>query len=186
MCDNIASNNLEINFIIFTIYHNICINQVKYFTLILPLSGGISINPEPLHNSQIDRLSWNVFDKKGMRFLNINVNSLLPKIEEVRFITKKSKATVTDITETKLDVTIFDAELYIEGYSIVRCHRGRKGGGVACCIKNDICFSTKNVLSKKIEVIFVDLLLPKTKPISVGIVYRPPKDTIFYNYLQKF
>ena len=30
--------------------------------------------------------------------------------------------------------------------------------------------STKNVLSEKIEVIFVDLLLPKTKAISVGIV----------------
>ena len=25
----------------------------------------------------------------------------------------------------------------------------------------------------------MDLLLPKTKPISVGIVYRPPKDAIF-------
>ena len=31
------------------------------------------------------------------------------------------------ITETKLDGTIFDAEIYIEGYSIVRCDRDRKG-----------------------------------------------------------
>ena len=29
------------------------------------------------------------------------------------------------------------------------------------------------------KVIFVDLLLPKTKPISVRIVYRPPKYTHF-------
>ena len=29
------------------------------------------------------------------------------------------------------------------------------------------------------EVIFVDLLLAKTKTIYVGVVYRPPKDTIF-------
>ena len=27
----------------------------------------------------------------------------------------------------KLDGTIFDAEIYIEGYSIVRCDRDRKG-----------------------------------------------------------
>ena len=59
-------------------------------------------------------LSWNVPDKKGLHFLHINVNSLLPKIEEVRFIRKKSKATVISITETKLDGTIFDAGLYIE------------------------------------------------------------------------
>ena len=118
-----------------------------------------------------------------MHFLHINVNSLLPKIEEVRFAAKKSKATVTGITETKLDGTIFEAELYIEDYNIVRCDRDRKGRGVTCYIKNDICFSTKNVLSKKIEVTFVDLLLPKTKPISVGIVYRPPKDTIFFTII---
>ena len=176
ICDNIASNNLEMNFILFTIYHNKCINQ-----LILLLSGDISLNPGPPHNSQNDRLSWNVFDKKGLHFLHINVNSILPKIEKVRFVAKKSKAIVSGITEIKLDGTIFDAELYIEDYSIVRCDRDRKGGGVTCYIKNDICFSTKNVLSKKIA--FVDLLLPKTKPISVGIVYRPPKDTIFFTII---
>ena len=55
----------------------------------------------------------------------------------------------------------------------------RKGGSVAYYIKHDICFSTRNILSKKIKVIFVDLLLPKTKPISVHIFYRPPKDISF-------
>ena len=107
-------------------------------------------------------------------------------MEEIRFIAKSSKATVIGISETKLDGRIFHAEIYIEGYSIVRCYRGRKGGGVACNIKHDICFNTKNILSKNIEVIFVDLLLPKTKPIPVGIVYGPPKMQIFYNYLEKF
>ena len=51
-----------------------------------------------------------------------------------------------------------------------------KGGGAACYIKHGNCFRTKNILSKNIEVIFVGFLLPKTNPISVGIVYRPPKD----------
>ena len=83
------------------------------------------------------------------------------------------------IIETKQDGTIFDAEIYIESYSIVRCHRDRKDGGVACYIKHDNCFSTKNILSKKIEFIYVDFLFPKTKLISVGIVYRTPKDTHF-------
>ena len=67
-----------------------------------------------------------------MHFLHVNVYSLLPKIEEIRFIAKKSKATVIGITETKLDGTIFDAELCIEVCSIVRSDRDRKGGGIAC------------------------------------------------------
>ena len=94
-------------------------NQAKHFTLILLLSGDISLNPGPPHNSQTDGLSWNVFDKKGLHFLHINVNSLLPKIQEIRFIVKKSKPIVIGITETKLDGTIFDTEIYMEGYSIV-------------------------------------------------------------------
>ena len=118
-CDNIASNNLETNFILFTVYHSKCKIQAKYFTLILLLSADISLNPGTPHNFQIDCLSWNVFDKKGSHFLHINVNSLLPKTEEIRFIAKKSKATLTGINKTKLDGTIFDAEIYIEGYSIV-------------------------------------------------------------------
>ena len=58
-----------------------------------------------------------------MHFLLINLYSFLPKIEEIKNIAKKSKATVIDISETKLDGIIFDAEIYIEVYSIVRCDR---------------------------------------------------------------
>ena len=86
---------------------------------------------------------------------------------------------MTGVSETKLDETIFDAEIYIERDNIVRCDRDRKDGGVAYYIKRNICFSTKNILSRRIEIIFVDLLLLKTNPISIGKVHRPPKDTIF-------
>ena len=116
-CDNIASNNLQMNFILFIIYHSKWKNQAN--TLILLLSGDISLNPGPPHSSHIDGLSWNVFDKKGLHLLHINVNGLLPKIEEITFIAKTSKATVICISETKLGGTIFYAEIYIEVYSIV-------------------------------------------------------------------
>ena len=34
-------------------------------------------------------------------------------------------------------------------------------------------------MSDNIENIFIDLLFPKTKPISVGIIYKPPSQTQF-------
>ena len=107
-----------------------------------------------------------MFYKKRLYFQHINANNLLSKIEKIRFIAKTSKATKIGISKT-----IFDAEIYIEGYCIVRCDRDRKGGGVACYIEHNICSSTKHILSKNI------MLLPKTKLISVAIVYRPPKNT---------
>ena len=46
-------------------------------------------------------------------------------------------------------------------------------------MRNDICYNSKQVLQDDIENIFIDLLLPKTKPITVGIVYKPPHQTGF-------
>ena len=59
-------------------------------------------------------------------------------------------------------------------YSIAWNDRNRKGGGVACYIRSNICYSSKTWLSDNLENIFIDLLFPNTKPISVGIIYKPP------------
>ena len=86
---------------------------------------------------------------------------------------------VIEITETKLGNTVYDSEVAIDGYSIVRNDRNGKGGGVACHTRCNICYSRKTCLSDNLENIFVDLLFPKTKPISVGIFYKPPSQTRF-------
>ena len=57
---------------------------------------------------------WKAFKCKGLHFLHINVNSFLPKIDEVNLIANKSNATILGISETKLDNTIMDSELNIE------------------------------------------------------------------------
>ena len=88
-------------------------------------------------------------------------------------------ATVTGITETKLYNTVYDSEVTIEGCSLVRNDRNRKGGSVACYIRSNSCYSRKTCLSDNLENIFIDFLFPKTKPKSVGIFYKPPSQTRF-------
>ena len=77
------------------------------------------------------------------------------------------------ITESKLDSSVSDQEVNINGYSILRSDRDRKGGGVACYVRADLCFNSRNILSNSIEHIFFYLLIPKVKPILIGIFYRP-------------
>ena len=101
------------------------------------------------------------------------------KIDELHYIATSSNAAVIGITETKLGNTVYDSEVTVDGYNIVRNDRNRNGGGVACYIRNNICFNRKNCLSDNIENIFIDLLFPKTKPISVGIIYKPPSQSQF-------
>ena len=53
---------------------------------------------------------------------------LMWQIDEVKLIANKSNATILGISETKLDKTVMDSELYIEGYDLIRSDRNRRGG----------------------------------------------------------
>ena len=46
----------------------------------------------------------------------MNINSLLPKVDELTEIVKISNPTVIGITETKLDNLVSDSEISIDGY----------------------------------------------------------------------
>ena len=97
----------------------------------------------------------------------------------MRYIAKNSKAAVIGISETKLDNTVYDSEVTIDGYNIARSDGNRKGGGVACYIRSDVCFNLKTCLFNNIENIFIDQLFLKTKPVTVGVMYKPPNQTRF-------
>ena len=84
------------------------------------------------------------------------------------------------MSETKLDDSVFDAEINIEGYTLIRSDRNRHGGGVACYVKQHLTFDVMYYFSNEIENIFIDIFLPKTKPLTLGFFYRPPNQ---YNFL---
>ena len=50
---------------------------------------------------------------------------------------------------------------------------------VACYIKSGIGYLQKHFFQKEIENIFFEILLPKTKPQIVGIIYSPPNQNNF-------
>ena len=63
-------------------------------------------------------------------------------------------------------------------------HRDRNGGGVACYIKNNIIYYRHSSISENIENIVLDILLPKSKPITVDIMYRPPNQVDFIDHFK--
>ena len=82
-----------------------------------------------------------------------------------------------------VDKTIFDCEISFPNHSLIRTDRNRKGGDIAFFIRSDICFNSQNYLFDKNT--SFDLLLPKTKPFSFVIVYKPSNDNHFLYYLSK-
>ena len=151
----------------------------------IPLESPVELNNDDfsINELNINQDIWSPFRKRGLHFLHININSILPKIDEVRQIAKLSDASIIGISESKLDETVLEGEICIDGYELVRADRNRNGGGVACYIKSELAFNQRKDFSMDIENIFFDILLPNSKPILVGIIYRPPDQPGFLSKL---
>ena len=109
---------------------------------------------------------------------------MLPKLSELKNIALQINPAVISLSETWLDESVTDNEIHIDGYSILRKDRNREGGGVCNYIRNDVAFVTRQDLSTDddFEFMWIELLLPKTKPILVGTCYRPPKQRSFLDF----
>ena len=107
------------------------------------------------------------FKNKGLHFGHLNINSILPKIEQLRPLLINSNISVLGITKTKLGNTVNNEEVEIDGYNLIRFDRNRKEVGIACYIKASISFNYHRSLSENFENLLTDILLPKSKPISV-------------------
>ena len=75
------------------------------------------------------------------------------------------------------------SELEVDGYDLVRLDRSRRGSGGAFYIKSLTAYSYKDSFCSNTESIFVDIFLPKSKPILLGILYRPPDKSDFVKHI---
>ena len=155
-------------------------NYNRFYQFLLLPSGDVSLNPGPVQTSPPVNVNiWEPLNKKGLHFLHININSLLPKIDELNCKPIRLRPLLLGITESKLDHIVPYLEVNLPGYDILRCDRNRNGSGVACYIRKDLCFNTRALNCKEIENIIFDILLPKSKPITIGVFYRPPNQANF-------
>ncbi|XP_072014831.1 uncharacterized protein [Amphiura filiformis] len=85
------------------------------------------------------------------------------------------------LSETRLSVKIDCNEIAINGYTIYRNDRTRRGGGVAIYVSNDLQSVYKpDFESDSIESVWTEIQLPKTKSVIIGSVYRPPSSKVGY------
>ena len=83
-------------------------NNSSFIHILLILSGDITLNPGPVYNNQsLDVNEWNVFRSKGIHLIHLNVNSLLPNIDEICYRAERTKAPVIGITESKFHKSYF-------------------------------------------------------------------------------
>lgn len=112
-----------------------------------------------------------------------NIQSLIPKLDELRQILKPcgKEGHIIGFTETWLkppeDLNgTADHNINIPGYHLIRNDRKtRAHGGVACYIHESVPFKIRPVLHHdNIESITIEVTLPKSNPFLVTVTYRPP------------
>ena len=138
-------------------HKSITLRYSTFLKLLLILSGSVELNPGP-NNNITNSNQWDVFSKRGLHLLHLNINSLLTKIDELRSIAKQCDAAVIGISESKLDLTVCDSEISIDGYDIIRNDRDRRGGGVACFVKNTICYKQNFLFQNNVETLLFRIL----------------------------
>ena len=109
--------------------------------------------------------------------LYFNSRSLLPKLDELRLLCNLHHPDCICVVETWLDPEIFETEIEIQGYNIIRLDRNRHGGGVIVYVNS--CF-TFNCLCKgpdELEFIMFSVRYGNSK-VALGVLYRPPHSCV--------
>lgn len=82
---------------------------------------------------------------------------------------------VLAITESRLDSSITDWQVHVDGYNLIRKDMNQNWGGVAMYIQNHLPFKNRDDLTMNhLEAIWVQTHLPYQKPLIIGCAYRPP------------
>ena len=100
----------------------------------------------------------------GFKIASLNICSLTYHHDELCVFMEDKTIDILGLNETKLDKTIPDSQVDIEGYNIL-CHdRNRSGGGVALYIRQSLNYVNRQDLSshEDLEILTVEIKKPKS------------------------
>ena len=145
------------------------------------MAGDIETNPGEmfLDNDLPLNNKFKNFRKRGTHFTHTNINSLFPEIDELRLIAFETKCVLISASETKLDETIQDEAIKIQGYNLIRNDRNRNFVGVTCYVREDIHFNIREELVDEMESIFFTYFF--LGPGIIRFLYRTPNQINFPN-----
>ena len=88
----------------------------------------------------------------------------------------ETKINIISINETKLDDTIRDEQVAIEGFLLLRLDRNRHGESVAFYIRETVNYEHQtDIKTSNAELLCIEVKQKCTKPYIVMAWYRPPK-----------
>ena len=104
----------------------------------------------------------------------MNIVSLRKHRRELEIVLKDNDIDIIGLSETRLDETVRDSDVNINGYNIYRNDRNTNGGGVAIYVKESLSEPTVKIKSDKLELVALEFTPNHAKPFLVMCWYHPP------------
>ncbi len=174
----------------------LCIAYCLLVVLFFPSSVGMVIVHDFDFSNKSIYSSKDLSQLKGVTFGSLNICSAYRKTDDMLTILNNSEFDYFSITESWLNNSISDDDLYIDGYNITRFDRDdgkaiRGGGGIliytAIKAKRDFRHVAEwNLCCPDCEWVWLTLNLPDTRRTYICTLYRPPSGSVenFLNLLE--
>ena len=151
-----------------------------------PLRGLYLESPERRTQVAADRYPiFQELDEKGMSVLSMNINGLRGKLDALRVSVMVRKPAVVALQETKLNSSVTNRELALEGYRLFRKDRTSNGGGVALYVTLGLKSKRLSTAASDYEGIFVRCWT-KRKSFIAASVYRSPTGMMTQERISEF
>ena len=123
--------------------------------------------------------------ERNLIILQVNINRLRNKLEELKLLIHDTHADIITIQETKLTPKAKAPKMH--NFTAVRTDRLHKaGGGLITLIRVNITFTTTDIPSPinthNTELQMVKVHINNTKHITIANIYIPPRDTTSTHY----
>jgi hypothetical protein len=106
-----------------------------------------------------------------------NARSIVNKVNKLDLEIANGSYDIIVLTETHLDSSIGDAEIFPDNYTVFRRDRNineRHGGGVLIAVLNSINVYPRDDLYCSSELMFVEIVFSNNRRTTLGVFYRPP------------
>ena len=118
----------------------------------------------------------NIKHLKGLKILNLNVQFLYPKLDEIRLLVLESEPDILRLTETWLNDSHTNSEIHIPNYNLYHKDWADGCGGVILYTHSRLetnLITLSQSLHGKIDTLWVKLTLPCSRLVLAGVVYGP-------------
>ena len=126
-------------------------------------------------------------NERGFKMAFLNIVTLPSKIDEIRHSMCSKNIDLIAFNETRLDLSISDGLIHLDGYEVIRKDRSRNGGGVCIYLRSSINYKIRSdLIPPELEAVCLEITKPQSKPFIVTTIYPPPNaNAEFFDHLEK-